>query len=322
MTAFQNIWLLPAGLYLFLGGLSAGLYLVAGTACVLRQRRFSRMYRTAFLISAAMLAAGLVCLLVEVVKPAQALIVWRTFSNSSSWMMWGAWVAVGCIGIFGLTGIFECPGPSRWLRDLLSGVPFLREGLRIGFVVLGMVGAVFITVYTGFLLTSAGGVPFWNSLLLPPLFCVSAVNAGLSAMMALGVFTGRTNQASKSLRRTLIVVSLAVTVLEAALIAWFVLSMLAGGGFGYDAQRIAAALSAGELISGRFALSFWLLVPALGLAVPSAVFILGGFTGVRVPDGILCLAALLSVLSDMALRFLILYAGTYSDWFASVLATL
>ena len=322
MPVVQNTWIWPAALYLFLGGLSAGLYLVAGSMCVLRLRRFARVYRTAFLACAAMLAAGLGCLLIELVKPGQAFVVWQSFSNTSSWMMWGAWAAMGCIAVFTLTGVFELPGPSGWLRDALAGVPYLREGLRVGFVALGMAGAAFITVYTGFLLTRAGGVPFWNSSLLPALFCVSAVSAGLSATMALGVALNRMGQLARQHRKLLTAVSLALATAEAVLLALFLAKMLAGGGFVWAAQQQVAATSAWMLVGGRYAWAFWLCVPALGIAVPGVVFAVGGFTRVRVPDGVLLACALLSVLSDAALRFLILYAGTYADWFAVVLGNL
>ena len=319
MPILQNTWIWPAALYLFLGGLSAGLYLVAGTACVLRQRRFARVYRTAFLMSAVMLAAGLACLLFELVKPTQAFLIWQSFSNTSSWMMWGAWVAIGSIGIFGLTGLFECPGPSAWLADMLPDIPYLREGLRIGFVALGMMGAAFITAYTGFLLTCATGVPFWNSPLLPPLFCVSAINAGLSAMMALGIILHRMGQVAKPNRKVLTAVALGLTIIEGILLAAFLIIMLHGGGFAYEAQRLAAATSAWVLLGGDFAWHFWIMVPVLGLAIPAVIFCIGSFTRAKVPNAILLACALLSVLSDAALRFLILYAGTYADWFADLL---
>ena len=320
MVVFQDTWLWQAAIYLFLGGLSAGTFFIAGLICICGKRRLSKVYRISFRIAPALLAIGLAFLLIELVKPTRTLIFWQSFSNTSSWMLWGAWVALGCVIVFRICAVFETPGPSGWLRDLVGRVPYLREILRRVFVGVGLLGALFVTVYTGMLLKQATGVPFWSSPLLPALFCVSAIDAGLGMVVIVSVATGRMDQVEMGYRRQISVVGLILTVVQTVIMFAYLYAMSRGLGFEYASQAQAAVASAEALISGGPAALFWTLVSGLGLGVPISAFIVGLARNEGIPNAVLLISAVLTIVGDATLRFLIVYAGAYADYFAMVLA--
>ena len=318
----QSTWIWPAALYLFLGGLSAGTFLAAGAMCVLRYRRFRKVWRIAFLAAPAMLAAGLGLLVFELVKPAQILVFWQSFSNGSSWMAWGAWAALLCVIVFLVCGIFELPGPSGWLSDVLGGVPFLRERVKTVLVGLGIAGAAFITVYTGMLLFDAGGVPFWHTAWLPALFCISAINAGASLTIIIAGTAGLIRQISRSTQRTISAIGFGLTTAETIAISIYLAVIQAGNIFDHPAQALAATTSAQLLTSGAYAPVFWILVMGLGLTVPMVVYLLGIVRHRGLPVPMLLACCIFSIVSDAVLRFLILYAGVFTDYFGPILSAL
>ena len=301
MLAFQDTWIWLAAMYLFLGGLSAGTFLAAGTLSIFRYRRFRKVWRTAFLVAPALLAAGLVFLVFELVKPGKVLVFWQSFSNTSSWMTWGAWMALVCVLLFLLCGILELPGPSGWLSDALGDFPFARERIKTALVALSMAGATFITIYTGMLLYWATGVPFWHSAWLPILFCVSAISAGVSLTIVISGACGLLRQISRRTQRTISAVGFALTTVETIVLTVYVAAVQQGGAFPFAAQAEAALASAQLLTNGTFAPVFWIVVMGMGLTVPAVAYFIGIIRRRGIPAAILISCALLSIVGDAAL---------------------
>lgn len=67
-------------------------------------------------VSFAALAVGLFCLVIEVEKPLQAMMMWRSFVNFSSWMTIGAWLLFASIAVFFLSAFFSTPRLVKALK--------------------------------------------------------------------------------------------------------------------------------------------------------------------------------------------------------------
>lgn len=207
---------------------------------------------------------------------------------------WGSWMA---LGVFMLTFHF-----------LLSLVLFLGQGPRFrlpwaerlagapGFVGLLAVSGVAITVYSGFLISQAAGIPLWNTPMLPLLWLVSgavAAYAVLEIAHLLGLWEGFPRSG---------VWGLALDGLKALFVFAFLYVTLSVGTEG-------ARVGAWEMLFGRYAGLTWLGVVGLGLALPLAVG-LWSLKG-HPSKPLTFLAALGSLLGGLFLRASILLAGAW-----------
>lgn len=89
MIELQTVWGLQPGLYLFLGGVGAGTFFVAGLVHLITKAH-RRVVSAAMWCSIVFLAIGLGLLITELSAPLRALMMWQSFSHlSSSWMAIG-----------------------------------------------------------------------------------------------------------------------------------------------------------------------------------------------------------------------------------------
>jgi formate-dependent nitrite reductase membrane component NrfD len=155
--------------YLFLGGLTAGLFVVAVLADLgsLALRRLETPARLAALTAVPVLALGGLVLTVHLGKPERGLGFPLFFTNYNSWMTRGGWV-------LGAAAPLVVLHAALWYLRLLPG---LRRAL--GVVALPLVA--FLGAYTGLLLSGAGYVPVWSGAHLPLLFLTSGLTAGTAA---------------------------------------------------------------------------------------------------------------------------------------------
>ena len=156
-------------LYLFFGGLTAGIFLVAVVADLLERKWpgadvLSKVSSYSAVISLAL--AGFF-LTAHLGKPERGLAFPLFFTNYDSWMTRGGWiVGVGTLLVL-LYAALRYRGGLVWLRRLvgLVGLPVL----------------VMLAIYTGLLLSRGTFVPLWSSKYLPVLFLNSGVTTGLAA---------------------------------------------------------------------------------------------------------------------------------------------
>ena len=162
-------------LYLFFGGLTAGIFLVAVVADLLERKWpgadvLSKVSSYSAVISLAL--AGFF-LTAHLGKPERGLAFPLFFTNYDSWMTRGGWiVGVGTLLVL-LYAALRYRGGLVWLRRLvgLVGLPVL----------------VMLAVYTGLLLSRGTFVPLWSSKYLPVLFLNSGVTTGLAASGLIGL---------------------------------------------------------------------------------------------------------------------------------------
>jgi formate-dependent nitrite reductase membrane component NrfD len=155
--------------YLFLGGLTAGLFVVAVLADLIGLvfGRFEKVARVAGMLAVPVLGLAGFFLTVHLGKPERGLGFPLFFTNYNSWMTRGGWV-VGVAGPivvgYGALWYFRVWPAARRVLGVL-GVPVLA----------------FLAMYTGFLLSGAGYVPLWSRRFLPLLFLNSGLTTGVAA---------------------------------------------------------------------------------------------------------------------------------------------
>lgn len=320
METLQMIWGWQPALYLFLGGMGAGAFLAAGVL-YLRDRAANRRVVGASAGAALVcLGVGLLLLLSELTSPLRGLLMWQSFSNATSWMMFGAWAAFAAMIVYFAFAVLMT---KRTQEAMDARWPEGRERVDKAvwiLVIVGMALSAFVAVYTGMLLMSAPGVPLWNTVLLPCLFTVSALDTGVALVEVVAVALSKKEALNHD---TVVLLEKAVVTLVAVevvvLVAYVLTSLL--GGTSTPASATAVA-SMRVLVAGVLAPGFWGLLVACGLALPFAIA-LRALVRKDVPSKrLMVFGATGAMLGGCALRFLVLMAGQHADLIAGTLSLL
>lgn len=254
---FEPIWGAPIAMYLFLAGLGAGAF-VAATAVGRMAPQAKRTVRAGRVIALGAVAVGLVLLMVD--AKGGFLHPWRfalLLGNVQSVMTWGVVFLAALVVIAAVVVV----------RDLLKkSVPFGLEATGCGF-------AIAVAMYTGVLLGVVKTFPLWNSAVLPFLFLVSAMSTGVCAVFLFARLVCP-NEVEKLafLEHVHGWLPWVETVLVVALLFFVGLSSEAG------------AASVVALLTGQWALVFWLGFVVVGLALPLVLHLVQGRVGAGVRD--------------------------------------
>ena len=267
----EHHWGWLVAIYLFLGGMGAGSFLIAAVV-ELTGGRYTTPYCPTTMVGAGvsgpLILIGTVLLIFDLGAGLRE--PWRIlnmFTNPSSVMTWGIWILSLFLPIAFLYGILEVmhvyPGILAWGRKRLRFLPETLPYRRIKRVVcsVGAVLAIGTALYTGVLLSVVNAVPLWATPVLPALFLVSAISTGmglcidLSATMAVPTIHRRFKQ--------LPLVHLVFIGLELALLGLLLGMALHQGG--------EAAQSAMLILAGRGSVAFWVLVIGFGMIYPLMV---------------------------------------------------
>ncbi len=293
-----QVWGWEVPVYLFLGGLVAGLLILNALVVLLdRQERMPASANLAPMLTLPLLGLGLGALFLDLEYKLHVLQFYTTLRLASP-MSWGSWVLLlvslsgGLAGLAALARRRRFPG-SIWSRlPLVSRLaafgqrnlkPLARLNLAVGLV---------LGIYTGVLLSSFAARPLWNSALLGPLCLVSGVSTGI----ALAALLSR--EAAE--RHVLVRIDLLLILVEAAVVALWLLGLGCAG----EAGRQAAGL----VLGGQYTAVFWLLFITVGLVVP---FLLE-FMALRRRWAETLVAPSLVLLGGLVFRFLLVDAGQLS----------
>ncbi len=284
------VWSWEIPVYLFLGGIVAGMMVLGGIA-MLRIARgddpksFFSMHTP--LLGFVLMNLGMLALLLDLTH---RLYVWRIYTTFqvTSPMSWGSWVLILVYGVLLASALVRLPDtwPAlaarlpvlRTLSDALVGSPTRLRVLAWTNIVLG----TGLGIYTGILLNTMVARPLWNSAILAPLFLFSGLSAGAAVVhiaaalrlgrpQAQGLVGGALASMIQPLgaetppRQTadaLIRADLVLLVIELLLIALLLANLNTS-----SASHIAAAAL---LSSGPYALPFWVGVVGIGILVPIA----------------------------------------------------
>lgn len=201
---------------------------------------------------------------------------WRALARPKT-----SWISRGLIGV----AVF-----------LISGT--LYTALKIpplGW--LAVAAAVFVMLYTGYLMAFSPSIPFWNSALLPMLFLVYSAESGTALTIPLyAMFTGAEVQILEAIEISLLL-----------FVSGIIVSYLYGAYHSSLSAREAVRL----LVRGKLALLFFGSVILFGLAAPFALTVLS-YTRRMIPIEMMWLAAFLGIQGALSCRWAILRAGVYA----------
>jgi formate-dependent nitrite reductase membrane component NrfD len=296
-----HIWHYEVPLYLFLGGLVAGLMVIAGLWMVRGpDEPRSRALRLMPWAAPVLISAGMLFLWLDLENPFNALRFYFTFQLTSP-MSWGSWILLGVYPASTLLAWASTPPETRdrWLARLerVPGIGKLDAWVGSHVPILATLNIVLgagLGVYTGVLLGTMAARPLWNSAILGPLFLVSGLSTGAAFMMLY-----RLDRREKQLLSR---ADMGLISVELLLIALWMIGLAAGG----------AASRAGlhTIMGGPYTAAFWTLVVALGLVTP----LVGEWIEHRRAAVPARFTAALVLVGGLALRWIVVYAGQHSGW--------
>ena len=164
-------WQIPV--YLFLGGMVAGMMIISGYFLFSGRNKESNCSCLFIpIVSLVLLSLGMFALFLDL---SHKLYVWRLYTTFQlkSPMSWGAWILILVYPALIANLLIH---PAKWMTNRVPKLleyskkikshPFLVKNIGISNMILGlMLGA-----YTGVLLSSMGSRPLWNTSLLWVLF--------------------------------------------------------------------------------------------------------------------------------------------------------
>lgn len=327
----QMVWSWQPALYLFLGGMGAGAFIMAAVLYLIDQAKHVRIIGVSMWAAVVCLAVGLLLLVSELTAPIRGMMMWQSFSHFTSWMTIGAWGLFAAVVVFGLSAVLATPLFRVALGHVLKKEHWKAEGLRKVLAVAGILLGAFVAIYTGVLLMTAPGVPLWNTPLLPCLFTVSAFDTGIALVELVALAFSRKEKLAGNAKKLMELAVVVLVVSELVVLAVFLGSLL--GADTADSWSAAAAQSSAMLTSGVLAPYFWIMVVACGLVLPLVMAIAGlvlhrkaaspfGSTWRHASTAMMAIGAVGALIGGCELRFLILAAGTHADLMSTTIMSL
>ena len=224
----QTIWSWQPALYLFLGGMGAGAFVMAAVLFLIDRTRHRLIVCVSMWAALASLAVGLLLLLSELVTPLRGLMMWQSFGHFTSWMTYGAWGAFAAMAVFAVSALLATRPVGVWLAKKWKWFEKRGVALRRVLAVIGIVLGAFVAVYTGMLLMAAGSVPLWSTPLLPALFTVSAFDTGVALVELVALALSKKDALAPKARVLMERIVVVLVLVEIAVLAAFFAVMLGG----------------------------------------------------------------------------------------------
>lgn len=283
-----RIWGWEIAVYLFLGGMAAGLMILTSLLAFRSDARSPAARWLAF-APIALVSLGMLALFLDIDLKRHVLRFYFAFRWTSP-MSWGAWILVAVypvsllVALGGLTDdqIARFGKLGRTGRALAQKLwPKLRwANLAVG---------AGLGVYTGILLSTLAARAIWSSALLGPLFLASGLSTGAAFLLLFRLSPGERRFATRW--------DLLAMGLEALLLTLFIVGLSTSGASGKEAANL--------LLGGQFTAPFWTLVVIAGLAVPWALELIESRLHVRATAA----APALVLLGGLSLRWILVAAG-------------
>lgn len=321
-------WEIPV--YLFLGGLVAGLMIIAGVRLLVTRpntRQAMVCCTIGPLAGLVLLSLGMLALFLDL---SHKFYVWRLYLafEPTSPMSWGAWILLFVYPALLANALTHLP---EALPVLAKRVPLLvtisdyilaRQRLVVGIGLTNTVIGVALGLYTGILLGTLGARPLWNSAVLGPLFLFSGLSTAAALLHGILVLTtpdderpefadfllsmmARWSQArplDTRIAPTLAQADNSFLTIELGLLGLLLIGHLTST----SVHQEAAAL----LLTGPYAAVFWVFVIGFGILLP---LLLQHFELLhRIRHTIA--PSLLVLLGGLVLRFVLVGAGQTSHW--------
>lgn len=293
-----HVWHSEVAVYLFLGGMVAGIMILAGLS-VLGKPSAERSRAASLMLWAApaLISAGMLFLWLDLANRFNAFRFYLVLRPSSP-MSWGAWILLVIYPVSILLAWVMTPEDfrERWLEripfvsKLDAIIDWAMRNVRL-LAILNIVAGAALGIYTGVLLGTMAARPLWNSAILGPLFLTSGLSTGAAFMLLY--------QLHDKERVLLGKLDMGLIVVELALIALWFIGLASGGAAARGALSV--------FFGGPYTAAFWTLVIALGLLAPLVGEWIEHRHGV-IPGRT---TAILVLIGGFALRWILVYAGQF-----------
>ncbi|HRY98058.1 MAG TPA: polysulfide reductase NrfD [Bacteroidales bacterium] len=289
---YLNLWHWQIPIYLFLGGLAAGILFFAALYSIMgKDKEMPTTVKWAPFLVPLALTLGLGALFLDL---KHKLFFWQLYTTIrlDSPMSWGAWtlmlitpLSIIWVASYVKEAIPDWKWKFAWLESFEGLVIRYRLALAWALLVL----AIILGIYTGILLSAFNARPLWNTSILGPLFLVSGLSTGIAATMWMSKDPRERSRLSR--------IDLILIGIELFLITHLFMGFLASSAVQIEAAQL--------FLGGQFTVSFWVFVIVLGLLFPAVLEILE-LRGYHIPMAIPALAILIG---GLIFRFIMVEAG-------------
>ncbi len=293
-------------LYLFLGGTGAGAIAVASLADLLSVREpfgtsayvqgpavdpCARLVDFGFAAGFVLLIAGTACLAFDLGRADRVLSLFLS-----------PYPTAMTVGSYALAMLLAVSAGLALVRFMYA--PAVRRWMVVAAEWFAVAAAVVVMVYTGVLLSTLGGVPFWRSLVIAPLFAASSAACGLALFVFPSVFMDSEAPLMRFVRR-LIAVDMLIIAVEAVLAGIFLYQGAHDANPGVAAGHL-------SLTEGAQALLWWGGFVLCGLVIPLLADIasVAGRVGSR---KVVLAAAVLVLAGGLCMRCALVEAGDHRE---------
>lgn len=292
-----EIWHWHIPLYLFLGGLAAGILFFAALFVVLgKEDKYKGAIRRAPIIVPFILVIGLTALFFDL---KHKLYFWQLYTTIriESPMSWGAWTLMA---ITPLSMVWVAMHIREWLPnwdwkfDILKEVEtlLLKYKIYIAWAIVFL--SVILGIYTGILFSAFNARPLWNTSILGPLFLASGLSAGAATI----ILFSRTHEE----RVTFAKIDVMIIGIELFLIIHMFMGFLASTQVQIEAANL--------FLGGPYTAPFWIFVVIIGMIIPAVLEFLE-LKNYKIP---VVIPVVMVLFGSLMLRFIFAYAGQMSRW--------
>lgn len=287
-----HIWHWQIPLYLFLGGLAAGILFFASLYTILgKEKELPTAVKWATFIVPGALVIGLIALLLDL---KHKMFFWQLYTTIrfESPMSWGAWtlmVVTPLSFIWSATYLKELIPDWDWKFDILNKFEKFAIANRKPMAWILIISSIILGIYTGILLSAFNARPLWNTALLGPLFLVSGLSTGAATIMWMSK-----DHYERTLFSKLDLILIGIEL-------FFIIHLFMGFLAGPEVQIESAKL----FLGGEFTVPFWGFVVFLGLIVPFILEVME-LRGFKIPVAI---PAMLILAGGLMFRFIMVEAG-------------
>ena len=287
-----EIWHWPISLYLFLGGLAAGLLFFAALFTLMgKDKEYPTAVKYASVIPPIALSVGLLALVYDLTHKLYTWQLYMTIRIESP-MSWGAWVLliVTPLSFLWVISYYSELFPKWKLNfEFLNKFEiFLKDNRK--YMAMALIPlTIILGIYTGILLSAFNARPLWNNAILGPLFLTSGLSTGAATIILLAKTAKEKYLFGK--------IDLVLIIIELGLIIHMLMGMYAGSEVQIEAMQL--------LVGGEFTLMFFGFVVILGLIIPGILEFIE-LSGYKVPAAV---PALLVILGGLIFRFVMVEAG-------------
>jgi formate-dependent nitrite reductase membrane component NrfD len=291
------IWGWEIPVYLFLGGLVAGIMIITGYFIFKGNHlRESSACDRLPLFGMLLLSAGMLALFLDLEHKLYTWRLYTTFKLASP-MSWGAWIL---LIVYPAMAAVLLVRPPKFLVQFIPALERYSTAIQkhpalvknIG--VLNMILGAMLGIYTGVLLSSLGARPLWNSGMLWVLFLVSGLSSAAAFVHMIAP--------DREERELLAKADNAFLILELFVIGLFVVGLASSTKVHIEAVQL--------LLSGTFAPAFWVFIIGLGIVIPLIIQLLAVNHKITHTP----VAPILVIAGGLILRFVIVEAGQVAHW--------